>query len=98
MPAQHAEVRDQVLSLLTRLIEVEQERLFCEHELYRIREAAPDPEALWIVHSLEQVRLLPPVLTQLAKRFGFKVPDPDHVASEPQPTEPATAWGQNVQD
>ena len=77
LPQQHAEVREQVIRLSARWIDAEQERLYCEHELARLREAAPDEQSLWIVHSVEQLRTLPPVFVQLARRFGFKVPDHD---------------------
>jgi len=83
LPQQHSEVREQVISLAVRWIDAEQERLYCEHELARLRESAPDEQSLWIVHSVEQLRTLPPVFVQLARRFGFKVPDHDF-ASRPQ--------------
>ena len=78
LPQQHADVREQVVRLSVRWIDAEQERLYCEHELARLRESAPDEQSLWIVHSLEHLRTLPPAFVQLARRFGFKVPDHDH--------------------
>ncbi len=83
LPQQHAEVREKVISLAMRWIDAEQERLYCEHELARLRESAPDEESLWITHSIEQLNVLPPTFVHLARRFGFKVPDHDHVQ---QPT------------
>ena len=94
LPQQHAEIREQVIALCLRWIEAEQERLYCEHELARLREAAPDDQAIWIVHSLEQVRAMPPIFVHLARRFGFKVPDHNHAAAESQQEEPTTAWGE----
>jgi len=103
LPKQHAEVREQVIYTCMRWIEAEQERLYCEHELVRLRESAPDEQSLWIVHSMEQLRSLPPVFVHLSRRFGFKVPDHDHARS-PEPsmafaveqeeqTEEESAWG-----
>ncbi len=102
LPQQHSEVREQVIALCMRWIDAEQERLFCEHELSRLRESAPDEQSLWIVHSMEQLRAMPPIFVQLSRRFGFKVPDHDHAKSiEPSmafstdtiETETASAWG-----
>ncbi len=78
LPQQHAEVREKVIALAVRWIDAEQERLHCEHELARLRESAPDEQSLWIVHSVEHLRTLPPMFVHLARRFGFKVPDHDH--------------------
>ena len=88
LPQQHAEVREQVIRLSVRWIDAEQERLYCEHELARLRESVPDEQSLWIVHSLEHLQTLPPAFVHLARRFGFKVPDHDHGKKLEQP--PAT--------
>lgn len=86
LPQQHSEVREQVIRLAVRWIDAEQERLFCEHELARLRESVPDEQSLWIVHSVEHLRTLPPMFVQLARRFGFKVPDHNHAKSMPAET------------
>jgi len=87
LPQQHADVREQVIRLAVRWIDAEQERLFCEHELARLRESVPDEQSLWIVHSIEHLRTLPPMFVHLARRFGFKVPDHDHAKRADAPAE-----------
>ncbi len=94
LPQQHAEVREKVISLAMRWIDAEQERLYCEHELARLRESAPDEQSLWITHSIEQLNVLPPAFVHLARRFGFKVPDHDHVQ---QPTTVFVAEGDDIE-
>ena len=107
LPQQHAEIRERVIVLFMRWIEAEQERLYCEHELVQIREEAPDDEALWIVHSINQLRSMPPIFTQLAKKFGFKVPKEKDLTSpepmmafsvEPEEGQPTSAWGSYNED
>lgn len=75
-PKRYANSRDRVMELLHRRLDLEAEIADVDIHLKDEWEKANDPRARVIVETVEHARLLSKRLRQLARNFGFTVPEP----------------------
>lgn len=75
-PRRYASSRDRVMELLHRRLDLEAEIADVDIHLKDEWEKANDPRARIIVETVEHARLLSKRLRQLARNFGFTVPEP----------------------
>jgi len=105
MPVSKERYQTEVLDLLKRKLDLQAEQIGIDERLANLWEHAPEPRARWIVRSLQEARMLPPRLVQLAYRYGFAVPGEGIMeteygaAAEPEPEDESaeivalSAWG-----
>lgn len=74
---QHDVARRRASELLHRKIDLEAEQVAVDQELAELWTSLPDSHARWILRSVEEARLVPPRLLELAYRYGFAVPSPE---------------------
>jgi len=89
VPARKEHYQDQALGLLKRKLDIQAENVRVDEELAELWTKAPEPRMRWIVRSVEEARLFPPRLLELAYRFGFSVPSPKVVWQEYGGAKPA---------
>lgn len=99
-PKQFESAHERIRDLLWRRLELEAELAAVDERLVGEWQAAPDARALMIARSAEEARLFPRRMRQLARRFGFQVPEPPEerldVSVVPPPIVaqvPRDAWG-----
>jgi len=75
IPKQHQRYRDELLQLFTRRMQCTAEIADIDQRLVEMHEAAPSEQALWLARTAESAAMLPVRLRDLARGFGFRIPD-----------------------
>ena len=98
IPRQHELRREAILDELRHNLALRAELADSDQRLVEAWESAPDEQARWIVDSREKLGNVAPKLIELAKRYGFRAPEPSQeapaVPAAPElapPEQPATA-------
>ena len=94
IPVQKQHYQDRVMQLLKRKLDLQAEQIGIDEELAELWMKAPEPRARWIIQTIEEARLIPARLFEMAYRYGFAVPSPQVVWQEyggqPQETDGST--------